>query len=181
MRYEGDLTNQGGPVVDFAQSHPVYLLPGGTCPISVCWGDPAGFLKNLAYSQFIHLADQYIGLGASGRYTLGVSLKGSYTPPAVPLTDADVEAVVHAAVVATGLAGYGHIYHVFLQRTRDKMSVSIPPTRFAIRRTIRAHILFLCVPWQGRLYGCRTCALHRRALPECARLPGSSPGRPMGN
>ena len=120
VRYEGELTYQGGPVVDFAQSHPIYLLPGGTCPISVCWGDPAGFLKNLAYSQFIHLADQYIGLGASGRYTLGVSLKGSYKPPAVPLTDADVEAFVHAAALATGLTGYGHIYHVFLPPGQDE-------------------------------------------------------------
>ena len=171
VRYEGDLTYQGGPVVESAQSHPVYLLPGGTCPISVCWGDPAGFLKSLANSQFIHLADQYIGLWWSWRYTLGVSLEGSYTPPAVPLTDADIEAVVHSAAVATGLTGYNHIYHVFLPPGQDECfdstfsvcySPDNPSTFYfgayhgSVDFTDVGHVLYTVEPFQN-VPGCQGC------------------------
>jgi len=55
VRYPGDLTFQGGTVVDSAESHAIYLLPNGKCPISQCWGNPEGFLRDLAESRFIHL------------------------------------------------------------------------------------------------------------------------------
>jgi hypothetical protein len=122
VRFPGDLTYHGGPVVDSAQSHAIYLLPNGNCPISQCWGNPAGFLKNLAESDFIHLLDQYIGLGASERYTLGVGAKVTYTPPGTPLTDFDMLVVVHAVASLTGDTGYGHIFHVFLPPGQDECS-----------------------------------------------------------
>ncbi len=120
VRYPGDLTYLGGAVVDSAQSHNIYLLPNGNCPISQCWGDPAGFLKSLAHSDLIHLVDQYIGLGANNRYTPGFSAKLSYTPPATPLTDDDMLAVVHAVASLTGDSGYGHIFHIFLAPGQDE-------------------------------------------------------------
>lgn len=120
VRYPGDLTFQGGTVVDSAESHPIYLLPNGRCPISQCWGNPEGFLRDLGESRFIHLVDQYIGLRASQRYTLGDRTKVSYTPPGTPLTDNDVEAVVHAIAAAAGQTGYGHIFHVFLPPGQDE-------------------------------------------------------------
>jgi len=46
-RYPGDLVFNGGPVVEFAQSHTIYLRPNGVCPIAVCWGNPEGFLRDL--------------------------------------------------------------------------------------------------------------------------------------
>jgi len=120
VRFPGDLTYLGGAVVDSAQSHNIYLLPNGKCPISKCWGDPAGFLKSLANSDFIHLVDQYVGLGASDRYTLGFSATVTYTPPATPLTDNDMLAVVHAVASLTGDSGYGHIFHIFLPPGQDE-------------------------------------------------------------
>ena len=47
VRYPGDLSNQGGPVVEYAESHAIFMLPNGHCPISQCWGDPEGFLRDL--------------------------------------------------------------------------------------------------------------------------------------
>ena len=120
MRYPGDLSYQGGAVVDSAQSHAIYLLPNGKCPISQCWGNPEGFLKDLSNSQFIQLLDQYIGLRGSGRYTLGNRAKVSYVPPSNPLTDNDMLTVVHAVASATGGSGYGHVYHVFLPPGQDE-------------------------------------------------------------
>lgn len=121
VRYVGDVSFLGGPVVYSAEFHPIYLQPNGNCTIiSVCWGDPAGFLRSLGDSDFIHLADQYVGLSANHRYTEGLSLRAPYAPPKVPLTDADLVALVHAAVVATGLGGYTHIYHIFLPPGQDE-------------------------------------------------------------
>lgn len=120
VRYPADLTYLGGQVVEYAQSHAVYLLPNGNCPVAQCWGDPEGFLKDLSNSDFIHLVDQYVGLFASRRYTVGTSAKLGYTPPANPLTDDDMLAVVHAVASATGNTGYGHIFHIFLAPGQDE-------------------------------------------------------------
>jgi hypothetical protein len=118
------MTYQGGNVVDFTVFHAVYMLPGGTCPIATCWGDPEGFLRHLGHSDFIHLEDQYIGLFGGDRYTVGFHAKVDYTPPSVPLTDNDILAVVHAVAVvvaaASGDTGYGHLYHVFLPPGQDE-------------------------------------------------------------
>ncbi len=119
-RYPGDLSYEGGPVVDAAESHAIYLLPNGKCPIPQCWGDPEKFLKDLSNSRFIHLVDQYIGLAANERYTRGNRAKLSYAPPATPFTDNDMLAVVHAVASLTGQTGYGHIYHIFLPPGQDE-------------------------------------------------------------
>ncbi len=120
VRYPDDLQYHQGPVVDFAQSHNIYLLPGGNCPIATCWGNPKKFLRDLGESEFIHVTDQYVGQHASDRYTVGVGASLSYTPPATPLTDNDMRAVVHAVASLIGDAGYHHIYHVFLPPGQDE-------------------------------------------------------------
>lgn len=120
IAFPGDLTFLGGPVVTSAQSHPVYLLPNGSCPIATCWGNPEGFLKSLTKSDLIHVTDQYTGSFSNNRYTLGFRAFLSYVPPSTPLTDADVQAVVHAVAVASGDSGYGHIFHIFLPPGQDE-------------------------------------------------------------
>jgi len=119
LQYPGDVQYLGGPVVEFAQFHAIYMLPNGYCPIPTCWGDPEGFLGDLGKSNFIHLVDQYIGFFGGDRYTVGFRVKHNYTPPEVPLTDANVQAVVEAAAKASGAVGYTHIYHVFLPPGQD--------------------------------------------------------------
>lgn len=120
VRFPGDLTYLGGPVVEFAESHAIFLLPNGQCPVAQCWGDPEGFLRDVSSSNFIHLVDQYVGLNANRRYDLGGGASLSYSPPATPLTDLDMLAVVHAVASASGNSGYSHIFHVFLPPGQDE-------------------------------------------------------------
>jgi len=118
LRYIGDLSYFGGNVVDTAQSHAIYMLPNGVCPVATCWGNPEGFLKDLGQSDLIDVVNQYVGLFSTNRYTLGATARINYTPPKVPLTDHDL--VVRLHVVASRLgSGYGHIYHFFLPKGQD--------------------------------------------------------------
>jgi len=129
FRAPGDVSYQGGNVVEYAAFHAIYLNPNRMCKIATCWGDPEGYLWNLGISNFIHVADQYVGLNASDRYTLGFRAVLDYSPqPATapgfsdyqPITDAQVEAVVHAVAALSGKTGYNHIYHVFLPPGQDE-------------------------------------------------------------
>jgi hypothetical protein len=120
VRYPGDLVYHGGPVLDFVQSHDIYLLPGGSCSSASCWGDPEGFLRALGKSEFIHVTDQYVGQHASNRYTLGQNFSSPITVSSTPLIDADVVAIVRAAANASGDIGYNHIYHVFIPPGQDE-------------------------------------------------------------
>jgi len=61
LRYLSDVHGFGGPTVASAQMHAIFMQQeGNECRISVCWGDPEGFLRDLAHSDFIHVADQYV-------------------------------------------------------------------------------------------------------------------------
>jgi hypothetical protein len=84
----GTLTNQGGPVMDSAVQHAIYLLPSNhACPsVVACWGNPEQFLSDLSRSEFILVADQYVGTTGNGRYGVGVSGHLNYTIPAKPLS-----------------------------------------------------------------------------------------------
>jgi hypothetical protein len=129
VRAVADLSYQGGAVVAYAESQAIYMNPKGKCRIATCWGNPEGFLRNLEVSDFIHVADQYVGLSAPNRYGVGQRAVVNYKPSMAkvpgfsdyqPLTDADIQAVVHAVALATGETGYGHIYHVFLPPGQDE-------------------------------------------------------------
>jgi hypothetical protein len=108
--YAGDATNPGdGPTIVSAEFHPIYVNK----PPSH-WGNPARFLIDLGASEFIHVLDQYVGVIARDRYTLGASFAAQYPIPANnTLLPTDILNLVHAAAAAGG-SGYGHLYHVFL-------------------------------------------------------------------
>ncbi len=112
-RFPADLNYLGGAVVQTAESHPIFMLPNGKCPIATCWGNPEQFLRDYAIGELAHITDQYVHDSAGNRYTLGKDVRMSYKPPAKPLTDADVQKFVHSAATKLG-DGLGHIYHVFL-------------------------------------------------------------------
>jgi hypothetical protein len=118
LRYPGDLTYFGGKVVDSAESHAIYMLPNGVCPIATCWGNPEGFLKDLGQSDLIDVVNQYVGLFSTNRYTVGASARINYTPTKVPLTDHDLVVRLHVEASRMG-SGYGHIYHFFLPKGQD--------------------------------------------------------------
>ena len=120
-RFPGDLSFQGGPVVDHVQSHDLYVLNNAVnCTKPGCWGDPEGFLQDLGKSDFIHVTDQYVGRHDDNRYTLGAGALISTTLPKTPLTDLDMLAVVHAVASQTHQTGYNHVYHVFLPPGTDE-------------------------------------------------------------
>jgi hypothetical protein len=119
-RYPADLQYHGGATLESIESHAIYMLPNGVCPISVCWGNPEGFLRDMGNSDFIHVVDQYVGLHADERYSVGSRAKVNFTPQTNPLTDNDMIAVVHAVALQTGKTGYGHMYHVFLPPGTDE-------------------------------------------------------------
>lgn len=121
ISFPGDVTYQGGPTVYSAVSHPVYLMPTtSACTIASCWGAPETFLADYTKSQFQTVMNQYVGATGTGRYSLGKRTKLSYTPPTVPLTDLDMQYIVHAVASSTGNTGYGHIYHLFLPPGQDE-------------------------------------------------------------
>jgi len=127
VTYPSDLVYTGGPTVDHAHHHAIYMLPNGVCPVQTCWGNPEGFLRDLSQSDFIHVTDQYVGTSDDDRYPVGKRAFVSFTPPrnfskgSTPFTDAEIQAVVHAVASALGESGgYGQIYHVFLPQGTDE-------------------------------------------------------------
>ena len=122
-RYPGDLTYHGGAVVTSLSSHAVFLNPTAACPPITCFGDPVTFLADLGRSSFVHVIDQYTGSRAPDRYSAGAAYTVTGSLPAV-LTDADIVAVVTAAVEYSNQAGYGHEYHVFLAPGQDECFTS---------------------------------------------------------
>lgn len=127
-RWPGDLTYQGGPTVQTAEFHAIYVVNGFTTgtpclnAVASCWGNPEGFLTDLGASDFIHITDQYVGQTADNRYVNGADAFGTFAP-SVPhiLTDAEIVALVHLADVVFGWqTGYNGIVHVFLPPGTDE-------------------------------------------------------------
>lgn len=113
-----DLTFFGGPVVTSATVINVYVNCAGGA--AVCWGggtlSPKAFLSDLNRSDFIRLANEYIGSDAKGRFPTGTQLltKTAFSTPNKASLD-DIFNILFDAVDASGGAsGYTTIYHVFL-------------------------------------------------------------------
>ena len=115
VRYPAAMLNFGGPTVASAEMHAIFMQQtGNLCAISACWGAPESFLRDLGRSDFIHVADQYVGDTGDERYTVGQGYISPFQLRTQPFTDADMQATVIAAAEAKGQVGYGHIYDVFL-------------------------------------------------------------------
>ncbi|MGC2194681.1 MAG: hypothetical protein WA628_08395 [Terriglobales bacterium] len=135
LRYPGDLQYHGGAVLESTESHAIYMLPNGVCPVGTCWGNPERFLRDIGDSNFVHVVDQYVGLHSDDRYTVGRRAHVNFTPQSTPFTDNDMLAIVHAVAAKTGQTGYGHMYHVFLPQGTDEcfdttFSVCYSPDNF---------------------------------------------------
>jgi hypothetical protein len=112
--YPADLSYFGGHTISVAQSHAIYL----GCSTPTCWGNPEKFLTDLGNSTFIHIADQYVGVTANGRYTVGKSFTVSGTFPHVLGLNSDLAPILHAAAKVSG-TGYANIYHFFIPKGID--------------------------------------------------------------
>ena len=170
-RFPADLAYLGGAVLPFAQSHPIFLLPNGSCPVATCWGDPDSFLTDFADSELAHITDQYVAQHSGGRYALGDEFTVAYnpTPSTAPLTDTDIRAIVHAAALLSGETGYGHIFHVFLPPGQDECFTAAAKTCYSpdvpdsfafcayhnsVDFTDVGHVLYSVQPFQN-VDGCR--------------------------
>lgn len=105
--FPADLSYFGGLWVKSGSSANIYY----NCANQSCWGNPEGFLTDLAASKFIHVVDQYIGSKANNRYPLSLASTVHLSGGSSSLTSTDIESMVHQAVVQVGA---GHIFHLFL-------------------------------------------------------------------
>jgi len=117
--YPSDLDYFGGPVVTRMFSHPVYVNASSCGGVASCWGDPAGFLRDLGNSRFIHVTDQYTG--TSGDYDVGRHVNATATPTTnvngnTVIDQSALITIAHDAAVALGITtgGYNHEFHIFL-------------------------------------------------------------------
>jgi hypothetical protein len=165
----GDVAYHGGPAVQYAVSHAVYLNPGRECTIAACWGNPERFLDDVGESDFIHILDEYVGLQGGDRYTLGDRAVLTGALPSTPLSENDLLVMLHAVVAKTGAGGYGNIYHLFLPPGTDTCfdasdnecySPDKPATfvfcayHDSVTYSDLGHVLFTVEPWQGSTSGC---------------------------
>ena len=156
LRYPADVHYFGGPTVANAQMHAIFMQPeGNVCAISACWGNPEGMLRDLGRSDYIHVADQYVGETSDNRYTVGQGYQSFFHPQAQPFTDADMQAIVTAAAQASGQVGYEHIYHVFLppgvdECTDSTFTICYSPDNLATYGYCAYHFFF-DVPGLGHL------------------------------
>lgn len=136
IRYPADLQYHGGNVVRSARQYLIYvnLSSNASCDtIATCWGNPSRFLHDLGLSDFIHVVDQYVGAQYGDRYRVsGDSINVNYPVHGKPLTDADIQTIVHAVVTALGLpTGYHAIYDVFLTPGQDECFSSADQTCYS--------------------------------------------------
>lgn len=123
-QFPGDLGFLGGNTIPTAVQHPIYMIPtGNPCSAAnplTCWGNVSQFISDLETGPLMHVTDQYVGAHRDNRYPLGTVFEASYAPQVNPLTDADMQAVAHAAALAQGAAGYGQVFHIFLVPGQDE-------------------------------------------------------------
>jgi hypothetical protein len=126
-RYPADLSSMGGPTVQQAVFHAVYVLTAGqtpdNTPVPATWGDPEGFLRDLGQSEYIRVVDQYTNSTQHNRYTVGTSLIVNVESPdggaVTQLAPGDDVSIVHAAAAFLGVSGLGHVFHLFLTPGTD--------------------------------------------------------------
>ncbi|MBV8068074.1 MAG: hypothetical protein JO113_08845 [Candidatus Eremiobacteraeota bacterium] len=117
LRYPGDLTYKGGPIMKTAASFNIYVNCGGRG--EQCWGDPEGFQTNLTGSTFAELLKQYTKSSPDG-YTFGGAFSVQYHTYTKLFYGNDLLTVLHAALVKNGKkAGYANMYHIFLPKGTD--------------------------------------------------------------
>jgi hypothetical protein len=172
--YPADLASGGGPTLDTARQHAIYVNAKGS--IAANWGNPEGFLRDLNKSTFIHLSDQYVGTMADSRYPVGGRARVKYGVPGTTLYESDIAAIVHAVAEDHG-SGLGSIYHVFLPEGTDTCfditqqnptPVCYSPDNLATMAFCGYHdavqfqdigiVLFSVEPWQGSVCAIATPA-----------------------
>jgi hypothetical protein len=117
--FPADLTYVNGLVVESGNQANIYY----NCANQSCFGDPEGFLTDLAVSKFIHVVDQYIGSKKNNRYPLSLTSTVLLSGGTGTLDSTDIVNMVHSAAVQVGT---GHIFHIFLPQGVDVCILRLP-------------------------------------------------------
>lgn len=133
-RYPGTLQYHGGHVVRFAKEYLIYVnMPtSGPCDsVATCWGHPYRFLSDLGQSNFIHIADQYVGAHDGDRYRPSREVIQMSYPAISPVTgtttysDYDMQVIAYTVMTYLGLPpNYHAIYDIFLPPGQDECQVA---------------------------------------------------------
>jgi len=111
--YPADVAFNGGPTVQSAESHGIYV----NCK-PACWGTPSNFLSDLGKSQMIHITDGYVNAYGYDRYTVGAGVLGTGSLPHI-LYDSDMESFAYEVAALLNVSGYNHIFHIYLPPGQD--------------------------------------------------------------
>jgi hypothetical protein len=170
-----DLTYFGGQVLHAATSYNVYV----NCPTTpaACWGtgslSPRNVLKDLNFSDFIRLVNEYIGSDARKQFPVKeLKTSATFGTPESAILE-EIFQIVFSAVEKTGATGYDAMYHVFLPQGTsmciDEFTCYSPdnPDNFvfcafhgSVDFSETEHVLFSVEPYQG--------------VPGC-QIPGQTP------
>ena len=166
-----DLTDFGGPVLTTAMSYVVAVNCISPSTPATCWGtgdlSPTTFLRDLNRSDYIRLANEYIGVDALQKFPAGeMKTRMTFATPNRASMQ-EVLNIVADAATRTGKTGYGVIYHVFLPQgtsmciaagncysPNDPASWTFCAFHGSANLSPERHVLFTVQPYQG-VDGCR--------------------------
>jgi hypothetical protein len=113
--YPADLRYYGGPLMKTAAEHNIYV----NCKSKdeKCWGDPEGFLKDLAESKLIKLLTQYTNAGPDA-YTFADGTPVAFAAYSKYYYFTDLLSILHSVAKSLG-TGYTNEYHIFLPKGVD--------------------------------------------------------------
>ncbi|MFL5492227.1 MAG: hypothetical protein ACJ8AV_12455, partial [Gemmatimonadales bacterium] len=167
-----DLTYNGGPVVKAATHYVVYVNCAPPETPGTCWGNgtlaPANFLRDLNGSEYLRLANEYIGADAKLKFPVTSMRTRATFANGNRATLQEIQAIVADAVTQLGGAsGYTSIYHVFLRQGTEVCIVAgncyspSDPASWAfcafhgsVNFAADKHVLFTVQPYQG-VTGCQ--------------------------
>jgi hypothetical protein len=131
-----DLTWHGGQVVaarPYAYSRDVYINCGtGSANWASCWGTsglwPRIVLEDLPYTDYLGIADQYIGpnfffVSEVPVTTSQIPVPPGFTNPTLFLNDIKGIVMVASAAI-TNASGYANMFHVFLPKDTDVCGIT---------------------------------------------------------
>ena len=115
--YTPDLTKLGGPVLQTATIHNVYV----NCPAKNCWGMvgstplPQQFETDYSTTagKLGHVVDQYVGSTAANRYPNGTNWLVTATITNTVVNNTDIGNILTALHNAGAPFGLTHLYHIF--------------------------------------------------------------------
>ena len=161
-----DMTYFGGQVVTHATNYAVAVNCVTPNTPATCWGNgtlsPKDFLQALNLSNYLRLANEYIGVDAKENFPAReMKTRMTFSTP----NNASLQEILQIladASTKTGVSGYGAIYHIFLPQgtsmcieagncysPNDLDSWTFCAFHGSVNLSSGRHVLFTVQPYQG--------------------------------